>query len=266
MYLMARLDAELITRGMACSRARAHELIKGGQIRLDGIVCTKPSKQTYESSVITMDGEGLAYVGRGGLKLERAVRLCGIDLEGLICMDIGASTGGFTDFMIQNGAEKVYAVDVGHGQLADKLRQDRRVINLEGTDIRTLDTDIVSEPIDFISADVSFISLTLILPHIARFLKKNGTAVVLIKPQFEAGRENVGKNGIVKSRSVHMNVLVRIKEELSRNGLSFVALCPSPVRGGSGNIEYLAAVCNSDRPDASFDFKAIIEEAFLIQK
>ncbi|MDE6020774.1 MAG: TlyA family RNA methyltransferase [Ruminococcus sp.] len=263
---MARLDVELITRGIACSRARAQELIKGGQIKLDGIVCTKPSKQTDEKSEITMEGEGLAYVGRGGLKLERAVRLFDIALDGLICMDIGASTGGFTDFMIQNGAEKVYAVDVGHGQLADKLRQDIRVINLEGTDIRTLDTDIISEPVDFISADVSFISLTFILPHIARFLKKNGTAIVLIKPQFEAGRENIGKNGIVKSRSVHMNVLVRIKEELSKNGLSFVSLCPSPVRGGSGNIEYLAAMCNSDKPDAAVDLKAVIEEAFLMQK
>lgn len=259
---MARLDAEIIRRGLAPSRARAQELIKGGQIKLDGNVCTKPSKTADESSDIVMEGEGLAYVGRGGLKLERALELCGISLDGCVCMDIGASTGGFTDCMLQNGAAKVYAVDVGHGQLAKKLLSDSRVVNLEGTDIRTLDSGITAEPIDFISADVSFISLTLILPHIARFLRKGGTAAVLIKPQFEAGRENIGKNGIVRSQRVHMNVLMKITEELYKNGLSLRGLCPSPVRGGSGNVEYLAASVHSDQPPVITDIQAVVQEAF----
>ncbi|MGN0630982.1 MAG: TlyA family RNA methyltransferase [Ruminococcus sp.] len=259
---MARLDAEIIRRGLAGSRARAQELIKGGQIKLDGTVCTKPAKAADENSDIVMEGEGLAYVGRGGLKLERALEMCGGSLDGFVCMDIGASTGGFTDCMLQNGAAKVYAVDVGHGQLAEKLLADSRVVNLEGTDIRTLDISAVSEQVDFISADVSFISLTLILPHIARFLKKGGTAAVLIKPQFEAGRENIGKNGLVRSQKVHMNVLMKITEELQRNGLSLRGLCPSPVKGGSGNIEYLANAVNSDEPPVITDIQAVVREAF----
>ncbi len=263
---MARLDAELISRGIAVSRARAQELIKAGQIKLDETICTKPSKQVNENSVIKMEGEGLAYVGRGGLKLEKALELCNINLKGKICMDIGASTGGFTDCMLQRGASKVYAVDVGHGQLADKLCKDCRVVNLEGTDIRELNTETVQESIDFISTDVSFISLNLILPHIAHFLKKGGIAAVLIKPQFEAGRENVGKNGLVKSRKVHMNVLVKVTEEFNKNGFSLMMLCPSPVKGGSGNIEYLAVILNDyindERMHNTVDYKAIVEEAF----
>lgn len=259
---MARLDAELITRSMAVSRARAQELIKAGQIKIDGNVCIKPSRQVDENSVIIMEGEGLAYVGRGGLKLEKALEFCEIDLDDKTCMDIGASTGGFTDCMLQRGAAKVYAVDVGHDQLADKLCKDSRVVNLEGTDIRYLDTAIVYEPIDFISVDVSFISLSLILPHIVRFLKKDGIAVVLIKPQFEAGRENIGKNGLVKSRKVHINVLLKVTEELKKNGFSLIMLCPSPVKGGSGNIEYLAVISNTNYIHNAVDFKAVVEEAF----
>lgn len=259
---MARLDAELIRRGFAPSRARAQELIKGGQIKLDGKICTKSSKTADENSQIIMDGQGLAYVGRGGLKLEKALHMCGTSLENSVCMDIGASTGGFTDCMLQNGAAKVYAVDVGHGQLAEKLLADSRVVNLEGADIRALDSSAITEQIDFISADVSFISLTLILPHIARFLKEGGMAAVLIKPQFEAGRENIGKNGLVKSRKVHMNVLMKITEEFSKNGLSLKCLCPSPVRGGSGNIEYLACVSHSGETPAAIDIQAVVQEAF----
>lgn len=259
---MARLDAELVARGIAGSRARAQELIKGGQIKLDGNICQKPSKQIDENTVITMDGEGLAYVGRGGLKLEKAIEIGNIDLSGSVCMDIGASKGGFTDCMLQNGSVKVYAVDVGHDQLAEKLCSDSRVVNLERTDIRTLDSNIITENIDFISVDVSFISLTLILPHISRFLRKGGIAALLIKPQFEAGRENIGKNGIVKSRKVHMNVLAKIKEEFRKNGFSLTAFCTSPVKGGSGNIEYLAVLKNSDVSDAAVDFQALVAEAF----
>lgn len=258
---MARLDAELVRRGIAGSRARAAELIKNGQIKADGVVITKPSKDVSEDSHIEMEGEGLAYVGRGGLKLERALDMCGTDLTGAVCMDIGASTGGFTDCMLQRGAEKVYAVDVGHGQLAEKLLADSRVVNLEGTDIRKLDTADISPLPSFISCDVSFISLRLILPHIARFLTDGGMTAVLIKPQFEAGRENIGKNGIVKSKKVHMNILMGMTEEFAKNGLSLRMLIPSPVKGGSGNTEYLAAAVKSDEPPFTADIQAVVREA-----
>lgn len=263
---MARLDAELVRRGIAGSRARAQELISGGQISVDGKVCTKSSKQVEETSEIIMEGEGLAYVGRGGLKLEKALEISRADLRGCVCMDIGASTGGFTDCMLQNGAAKVYAVDVGHGQLAASLCADSRVVNMEGTDIRTLSDDAVSEPVDFISVDVSFISLRLILPHVARFLRREGTAAILIKPQFEAGRENIGKHGIVRSQKVHVNVLIQIMEELQANGLSLTALCPSPVKGGSGNIEYLACAVRSDIPPIAADVHDIAAKAFSEKK
>lgn len=263
---MARLDAELVRRGIAGSRARSQELISSGQISVDGKVCTKSSKQVDESSEIIMEGEGLAYVGRGGLKLEKALEISHADLTGCVCMDIGASTGGFTDCMLQNGAAKVYAVDVGHGQLAASLCSDPRVVNMEGTDIRTLSDEAVSEPVDFISVDVSFISLRLILPHVARFLRREGRAAILIKPQFEAGRENIGKHGLVKSQKVHVNVLIQIMEELQANGLSLTSLCPSPVKGGSGNIEYLACAVHSDVPPAAADIYEIAAKAFSEKK
>ena len=259
---MARLDVVLIERGFAPSRQRAQELITGGQILVEGKVCTKASRQVGEDAEITMEGIGLAYVGRGGLKLEKALRHYEICLDGCVCMDIGASTGGFTDCMLQKGAAKVYAVDVGHDQLAQVLREDSRVVNLEGTDIRTLSEDAVTAPVDFISVDVSFISLRLILPSAARFLRKNGTAVLLIKPQFEAGKENIGKHGLVKSKKVHIRVLEQVMQELAGNGFSLRMLCPSPIRGGSGNAEYLAVVTKSGDAPAAVDVHCIVEEAF----
>ncbi len=258
---MARLDAELVTRGIAASRSRAQELITAGQISVEGKVCTKSSKQVKSGTDITMQGEGLRYVGRGGLKLERGLAIGNVDLKGCICMDIGASTGGFTDCMLQNGAAKVYAVDVGHGQLADRLCNDERVVNLEGTDIRMMDDSVVKEPIDFISVDVSFISLKLILPYAVKYLKNGGAAVLLIKPQFEAGRENIGKHGIVRSQKAHIKVLNQIMQELQQNGLSLRGLCASPVKGGSGNAEYLAYVLHSDQPAAVVDIVSISSEA-----
>ncbi len=262
---MARLDAELITRGMARSRARAQELISDGKISVDGTVCTKSSKQVESTSVITMEGEGLTYVGRGGLKLEKGLEISKANLKGSVCMDIGASTGGFTDCMLRNGAGKVYAVDVGHGQLAQSLCDDKRVVNMEGTDIRTLPMES-AEPVDFISVDVSFISLKLIISHIVRFLKEDGTAVLLIKPQFEAGRENIGKHGLVKSEKVHVRVLESILQELSLNGLSLKALYPSPIKGGSGNAEYLAAVKLREEPSEFVDVQAVVSEALADKK
>ncbi len=259
---MARLDVVLIERGFAASRQRAQELIAGAQIYVDGKVCTKASRQVDEHTEITMTGSGLAYVGRGGLKLEKALALCRISLSGCVCMDIGASTGGFTDCMLQNGAAKVYAVDVGHDQLAQQLRMDARVVNLEGTDIRKLSEDTVSEPVDFISVDVSFISLRLILPSVVRFLRRDGMASLLIKPQFEAGREQIGKHGLVKSQKAHIRVLEQLLQAFSENGLSLRMLCPSPIRGGTGNVEYLAVVTRSDEAPVAVDVYQITADAF----
>ncbi len=259
---MARLDVALIERGFAVSRQRAQELIAGEQIFVDGKVCTKASRKVDEQAEITMVGSGLAYVGRGGLKLEKALSLWKIPLDGCVCMDIGASTGGFTDCMLQRGAAKVYAVDVGHDQLAQQLRADVRVVNLEGTDIRTLAEDEISDPIDFISVDVSFISLRLILPSVVRFLRKGGMAALLIKPQFEAGKEQIGKHGLVKSQKAHIRVLDQLLQEFAANGLSLRMLCPSPIRGGTGNIEYLAVVCHCDDVPAAVDIHQITADAF----
>lgn len=259
---MARLDVALIERGLAPSRARAQELIAGEQIYVDGQVCTKASKQVGEDMEVTMIGSGLAYVGRGGLKLEKALTLCDIQLSGCVCMDIGASTGGFTDCMLQRGAARVYAVDVGHDQLAQSLRENPSVVNLEGTDIRTLPEERITEPIDFISVDVSFISLRLILPSVVRFLREGGTAALLIKPQFEAGKENIGKHGLVKSQKVHIRVLESLLQAFSSSGLSLRYLCPSPIRGGTGNIEYLAVVKRSGEQPIAADVHRITMEAF----
>ena len=190
-----------------------------------------------------MLGEDLRYVGRGGLKLEWILEQQNLSLEQATCMDIGASTGGFTDCMLQHGAKKVYAIDVGHGQLADSLRQDERVVCMEGTDIRTLPQTAIAEPIDFISVDVSFISLERILPDICRFLSDTGRAVLLIKPQFEAGRSDVGKNGIVRSKNIQY-------------------LCPSPIRGGSGNIEYLVQVQRGNVSPIPYVPEAVAEQAW----
>ncbi len=260
---MARLDVELVRRGMAASRTRAQELIKSGLIYVDGEVCTRASRNAEEDTPITQVGEGLIYVGRGGLKLEHALKMQKIDLNGCVCMDIGASTGGFTDCMLQNGAAKVYAVDVGHDQLADKLRADKRVINMEGTDIRRISPDMIGRQIDFISVDVSFISLSHILPSIVRLLRRGGKAVLLIKPQFEAGKAYIGKNGIVRSKSVHMRVLENMQRDLARIGLCLSALDVSPIHGGSGNIEYLAVVRHSDDEPIRPDLKKLVGQAFL---
>lgn len=239
---MMRLDLLVLQKGLTASRQRAKALILNGQIQADGVICTKPAKLIEETAELVRIGTDLRYVGRGGLKLEAVLKQQQLSLSGCICMDIGASTGGFTDCMLQYGAERVYAVDVGHGQLAESLRQDARVICMEGTDIRTLQRETIPDCIDFLSVDVSFISLERILPDICRFLSENGTAVLLIKPQFEAGRTDVGKNGIVRSKAVHVRVLQTVCLALEQYGLHIQMLCPSPIRGGSGNAEYLVLV------------------------
>ena len=204
---MERLDVALIQSGYAASRQRAKELIQQGSVTINGTVCTKAARSVSETDQLAVTDAGLQYVGRGGLKLEAALPLLGsFSLQGAVCMDIGASTGGFTDCMLQNGAQKVYAVDVGRDQLAQKLRQDARVVNLEQTDIRKLPETAVAEPIAFLSVDVSFISLRLIIPELVRFLQPGGMAILLIKPQFEAGREknnciHFGRRGFIHYQS-----------------------------------------------------------------
>lgn len=256
-----RLDLYIGEKGLARSREQAKELIKSGKAIVDGKVISKPSFDVTEANSVEISGDTLKYVGRGGLKLEKAISEFGIDLDGKVCIDIGASTGGFTDCMLQNGAALVYAVDVGHGQLDEKLINDSRVISMEGSDIRKLTADSFKNKPDLISADVSFISLRLILPKISEFLPESGEAVVLIKPQFEAGRSAVGKNGIVKDRKAHIRVLEEITSFCPSAGLSVQKIVPSPIAGGSGNREYLAYLKKGEE-GSSFDFEKIVSSAF----
>ena len=217
-------------------------MIKAGQVILNGSVCTKPSADVSEADIIELSCEPLKYAGRGGLKLEKAIEAFGFDVTGLTCLDIGASTGGFTDCLLQNGAEKVYALDVGHGQLAPKFLADERVVNLEKTDIRSVNADTFSGALDFICTDVSFISLRLVLPKIYELLGNGRFAAALIKPQFEAGRANIGKNGIVKDEGIRKAVVEEIKAFAQGLGFIVIGVCESPVKGGSGNTEYLLAL------------------------
>lgn len=205
-----RLDVAVFERGLSESREKAKALIMAGQVYLNGQKAQKAGDDVKPEDVIEVRGAPLPFVSRGGLKLQKAVESFGTELSGCVCMDIGASTGGFTDCMLQHGAKKVYAIDVGYGQLAWKLRTDERVVNLERTNFRYVTSEQVPEPVDFASVDVSFISLGLILPVLYTLLKDGGEAVCLIKPQFEAGRENVGKKGVVRDEKVHVEVIEKI--------------------------------------------------------
>ena len=258
---MARLDAELVSRGIARSRQRAKEMIQAGSISVNGSSITKASAEVSPDDVIESSEEEL-YVGRGALKLEKAAAEFGLDFDGKTCIDIGASTGGFTDLMLSRGAAKVFAVDVGHGQLAEKLRSDPRVVNMEGTDIRTVSAEDLGGCADIITVDVSFISLKMILPKVYELLNEKACAAVLIKPQFEAGRSGISKNGIVKDRKVHLRVLREIDEFARETGFVCEKYTYSPVKGGSGNIEYLVKLCRSGAPAAVHDLKALVESAF----
>lgn len=233
-----RLDLFAVENGLIKSRERAKEMIKGGNVTVNGRVVTKASFDVVDTDKIEITGGELPYVGRGGLKLEAAINAFKIRLDGLVCIDIGASTGGFTDCMLKNNAAKVYAVDVGHGQLDETLCADSRVVNMEKTNIKDVSSDFFDDKIDFISVDVSFISITQVFPKIYELLSGE-YAVVLIKPQFEAGRSNIGKNGIVKDKKVHCSVIKQVSVSAAENGLSSVGIIPSPITGGDGNIEYL---------------------------
>ncbi|MBR3815512.1 MAG: TlyA family RNA methyltransferase [Clostridia bacterium] len=242
-----RLDVLLVELGHTDSREQAKKLIKDGLVKVNGIVQSKPGADIRDEDSIEICGS-LPYVGRGGLKLEKALARFDICLCDAVCIDIGASTGGFTDCMLQNGASKVYAVDVGSGQLAQKLRDDSRVVNMEKTNFRYLTAENISEQVDFVSADVSFISLRHIIPVMYNFMKENAYAVCLIKPQFEAGKNNVGKNGIVKDSDVHRAVIEGISDFSQNCGFSVRNIDYSPVKGGDGNIEYLICLrkCKDD--------------------
>lgn len=234
-----RLDVILVNNGLASSRDNAKRTIMAGLVTVDGIVETKSGQKFDVDSEFKVKDKLLKYVSRGGLKLEKAIQSFNIKLNGCYAVDMGASTGGFTDCMLMNGALKVYALDVGYGQLDYKLRVDPRVINMEKTNIRYLDTTLIEEPIDFISIDVSFISLRHMFPVASEILKDAGAVMCLIKPQFEAGREQVGKKGIVRDSKVHVEVIENVIGYASDNGLYPHGLDYSPVKGTKGNIEYL---------------------------
>lgn len=239
-----RLDVLLVEQGLAQSREKAKAIIMSGSVFVEGQREDKAGTMFEESMRIEVKGKVLPFVSRGGLKLEKAMKQFGIALDGKICMDIGASTGGFTDCMLQNGAAKVYAVDVGHGQLAWKLRQDERVICMERTNIRYVTPEDIKEHLDFVSVDVSFISLTKVLPPAKQLLKEDAQMVCLIKPQFEAGREKVGKKGVVRDAKVHLEVIEMVMSYAASIGFEVLHLDFSPVKGPEGNIEYLLHLQN----------------------
>ena len=240
-----RLDVLLVKRGLAPSREKDKDIIMSGIVFVDNEREDKAGTTFDEKVNIEVRGKTLKYVSRGGLKLEKAMDVFGVKIEGKTCMDVGASTGGFTDCMLQNGAVKVYSVDVGHGQLAWKLVQDDRVICMDRTNIRYVTPDQIDDVLDFASIDVSFISLTKVLLPVKNLLKENGQIVCLIKPQFEAGRENVGKKGVVRDKKVHVQVIEKVIEYAMSIGFKILNLDYSPVKGPEGNIEYLLYLQNN---------------------
>ena len=244
-----RLDVLLVERGLAESREKAKAIIMSGSVFVKGQREDKPGTTFDENEEdIAVKGDPIKYVSRGGLKLEKAIKEFGLVLEGFTCLDIGSSTGGFTDCMLQNKAAKVYAVDSGRGQLAWKLRSDERVICMEKTNFRYVTSEQIPEPIDFASADVSFISLDKILPAAYPLLRDMALMVCLIKPQFEAGREQVGKKGVVRDRRVHREVIERIIRVAAEDGFAPQGLTFSPIRGPEGNIEYLLLLEKNGEP------------------
>lgn len=257
-----RLDVLLVKKGLAESREKAKAIIMSGIVYVGNNKEDKAGQTFNEDALIEVRGNTLRYVSRGGLKLEKAMNCFGVTLEGKIAMDVGASTGGFTDCMLQNGAVKVYSVDVGHGQLAWKLRNDERVVCMEKTNIRYVTPDDVADKIDFASIDVSFISLKKVLPAVYDLLTDVGEVVCLIKPQFEAGREKVGKKGVVREQSVHVEVVDMIVSFAREMGFVTLDLSYSPIKGPEGNIEYLLYITkDTSREGREFDINALVKES-----
>ena len=244
-----RLDVLLVSQGLAASREKAKAIIMSGNVLVNGQREDKAGTMIDVKAEITVKGGQLKYVSRGGLKLEKAMSHFDLTLEGRVCMDVGASTGGFTDCMLQNGAVKFYSVDVGHGQLDWKLRNDPRVVCMEKTNIRYVTPEQIEEPAAFVSIDVSFISLTKVLPPVRELMTEDGEIVCLIKPQFEAGREKVGKKGVVRDPKVHEEVIEKVIDFAATVGLESRELEFSPIKGPEGNIEYLLHLLK--RPDAA---------------
>ena len=242
MQKKTRLDVAVFEGGYATSREKAKAIIMAGQVYVNNQKVDKAGFELKEGDKLEVRGKTLKYVSRGGLKLEKAMQVFPITLADKTCMDVGASTGGFTDCMLQNGARRVYAVDVGYGQLDWKLRSDERVVCMERTNARYLDRDQIPDELDFASIDVSFISLKLILPAVHRVLKEGGHVACLIKPQFEAGREKVGKKGVVRDPDVHLEVLENFLTHAKDSGFTVLDITFSPIRGPEGNIEYLSLI------------------------
>ena len=256
MQKKTRLDVAVFEQGYAPSREKAKAIIMAGIVYVNNQKVDKAGFELKEGDVLEVRGKTLRYVSRGGLKLEKAMQEFPITLEGKICMDVGASTGGFTDCMLQNGATKVYSVDVGYGQLAWKLRTDERVVNLERTNFRYATREQIPDEVDFASVDVSFISLKHILPNLNTLLASDGQAVCLIKPQFEAGKEKVGKKGVVRDLNVHLEVVENVISLAVDNGFSVMGLQFSPIKGPEGNIEYLIYLNKSTEPVVSENVNA----------
>lgn len=256
-----RLDAALFELGFTESREKAKALIMAGQVYVNGQKSLKAGDNIKPDDKIEVRGEKMPFVSRGGYKLDKAMKSFGLSLDGKICMDVGASTGGFTDCMLMGGAEKVYAIDVGYGQLAWKLRSDSRVINLERTNFRYVTSEQVPDKIDFSSVDVSFISLKLILPVMFTLLSDDGEAVCLVKPQFEAGRENIGKKGVVRDKSVHLDVINKCIGYARGNGFKIKGLDFSPVKGPEGNIEYLMYITKQEFEEQQINPEEVVENS-----
>ena len=253
-----RLDQLVFDRGFTESRERAKTTVMSGHVFVNGQRADKPGMPVAEDAVVEVRGDALPFVSRGGYKLDKALKVFPVDPAGKVCIDCGASTGGFTDVLLQHGAAKVYAVDVGYGQLAWKLRSDERVVNLERTNLRYVTEEQIPEKLDLAVMDVSFISIRLVLPAVKALLKPDADYICLIKPQFEAGRDEVGKKGVVRDEKVHREVVQGILDFVPTIGMSAVGLDYSPIKGPEGNIEYICHFVNTPGLDRAIDVAAVV--------
>ena len=259
-----RADVRLVELGLAPSREKARTLIMAGEVFIDTLRIDKPGAAVPEDALLTVKEQAIPFVSRGGLKLDKAVRKYGLDFTDMVTMDVGASTGGFTDCMLQNGAAKVYAVDVGTNQLAWKLRSDERVVNMERTNVRYLEADSLPEKVDVVTIDVAFISLDKVLPAVKKIIADDGIVIALIKPQFEAGKENVGKKGVVRDPQVHLTVINNVIATARELGFKIAGLDYSPVKGPEGNIEYLLYLKNAaDAEEIAVDPDETVKKSHL---
>lgn len=261
MKIKKRLDVLLVEKGLADTRTKAQAVIMSGLVYVDGQKADKPGISYEENAEIEVRSGGCPYVSRGGLKLEKALRDFGVDPTGYVCSDSGASTGGFTDCLLQQGASKVFAIDVGYGQLDWKIRSDPRVVVMERTNVRYVTPEDLGEPLDLSVIDVSFISLRIVLPVIKTFLKPTGQVLCLIKPQFEAGKEKVGKKGVVRDPAIHKEVLDSFVVLTQQIGFTILGLTFSPVKGPEGNIEFLAHLTLDDKPGIQPDPASVVADA-----